>query len=345
MATRAGASRLAKRREDLGLAGEVAARELADHPEVEEGDAAVLAEQVVAGVGVAEGEVELAGVRVEEAVDDLRVTVAGRVGLVEDVVEHQAVDPLGDEHAAAAERGVDAGHPNEGMLAPEAGEAAMPGGLELVVALGGDPLGELARTSLTSRPGISRRRIGESMRRLRISDSTASAMPGYWTLTATSAPSWVRPRWTWPMLAAAAGSESISARTSSGLSPHSPSSTPWICFHETGGTSSRSDARRALQVLGLIRVEARELDRGEHLAGLHRRAAHDRELVDERVDRRDHAVAAAALAVGLVAAASRRSPAQRTAPPAATLPSAAVRATRPRVGPLDPESAAHGQSR
>ena len=49
-----------------------------------------------------------------------------------------------------------------------------------------------------------------------MSDTTASAIPGYWTLTATSAPSWVRPRWTWPMLAAAAGSGSISASTSSG---------------------------------------------------------------------------------------------------------------------------------
>ena len=38
-------------------------------------------------------------------------------------------------------------------------------------------------------------------------------------------------------------------------------------------------------------VEARELDRRKDLPGLHRRAAHHRELVDQRVDRRDDAVA------------------------------------------------------
>ena len=57
-----------------------------------------------------------------------------------------------------------------------------------------------------------------------------------------------------------------------------------------------------LQVLGLVGVEAGELDRREHLAGLHRGPAHDRELVDERVDRRDDAVAAAALTVVVGAA-------------------------------------------
>src|ERR1700761_5767349 len=50
----------------------------------------------------------------------------------------------------------------------------------------------------------------------------------------------------------------------------------------------------------LIRVQAWELDRREHLAGLHRGATHHGELVDERVDRRDHPVTspAPALLVG-----------------------------------------------
>ena len=42
--------------------------------------------------------------------------------------------------------------------------------------------------------------------------------------------------------------------------------------------------------------------RGEHLTGLHRRTPHRRELIDERVDRRDHAVTASALPLGLRAA-------------------------------------------
>ena len=80
-----------------------------------------------------------------------------------------------------------------------------------------------------------------------MSDSTASAIPGYWILTATSVPSAVRPRCTWPMLAAAAGSRSSSASTRSGASPHSDSSTPRICFHSTGGTLSRSEASRSFR--------------------------------------------------------------------------------------------------
>ena len=81
------------------------------------------------------------------------------------------------------------------MAAPVAGEAAVVGRLELVVALLGDRSRELGEhVGLTSSPGISRRNTGVSMRRLRMSDSTASAIPGYWTLTATSSPSWVRAR-------------------------------------------------------------------------------------------------------------------------------------------------------
>ena len=77
-----------------------------------------------------------------------------------------------------------------------------------------------------------------------MSDSTASAIPGYWTFTATSAPSLLRPRWTWPILAAAAGLGSISARTCSGSEPHSSARTPRISFQPTAGTLSRSEASR-----------------------------------------------------------------------------------------------------
>ncbi len=47
---------------------------------------------------------------------------------------------------------------------------------------------------------------------LRRSVSTASAMPGYWTLTATCRPSFVVARWTWPIEAAANASGSNSAK-------------------------------------------------------------------------------------------------------------------------------------
>ena len=132
-----------------------------------------------------------------------------------------------------------------------------------------------------SSPGISRRKTGVSSRRLRMSDSTASAIPGYWTLTASSSPSCERARWTWPMLAAAAGSGSISASTLSG------GSTPLALEHLVHLLPrDRRDvvAKRReplLQVLGLVGVEAGELDRRQDLPGLHRRPAHDRELVDQ----------------------------------------------------------------
>jgi len=76
-------------------------------------------------------------------------------------------------------------------------------------------------TALVSSPGASLRSSGNSRRRLRRSLSTASAMPGYWILTATSTPSLVRARWTWPIDAAASASRSMSASTRPTGSPHS----------------------------------------------------------------------------------------------------------------------------
>ena len=58
-----------------------------------------------------------------------------------------------------------------------------------------------------------------------MSDSRASAIPGYWILTATGVPSWRLARWTCPIEAAAKASCSIEAKTRSGLSSYSSSST------------------------------------------------------------------------------------------------------------------------
>ena len=54
---------------------------------------------------------------------------------------------------------------------------------------------------------------------------------------------------------------------------------------------------------GLVLVEPRELDRGQDLPSLHRRAAHRRELIDQRVDGRDQPIAAPPALVFLGAAA------------------------------------------
>src|SRR5215213_6035076 len=58
----------------------------------------------------------------------------------------------------------------------------------------------------------------------------------------------------------------------------------------------------SLKVSGLVLVESRELDRGQDLARLHRRAAHRRELIDQGVDRRHQTIAAPPPLVLLAAA-------------------------------------------
>jgi len=113
----------------------------------------VIAQEVIAGVGVAEREVELPGGPVEEAIDDLRVAVADWIGLAPDRGEVDAVHPFADEDAPAAELHVDRRDGDERMPAPEAGEDPMTRGLELVVALRRDPLAELREHRLDIEPG------------------------------------------------------------------------------------------------------------------------------------------------------------------------------------------------
>src|SRR3954468_14301408 len=78
--------------------------------------------------------------------------------------------------------------------------------------------------------------------RLRRSASTASATPGYCTLTATSRPSRVTARWTWPIEAAASGSGSMVAKAS----PTSASMSLRSFANGTLGAASRSSASLAL---------------------------------------------------------------------------------------------------
>ncbi len=77
--------------------------------------------------------------------------------------------------------------------------------------------------------------------------STASATPGYWTLTATARPSRVTARWTCPIEAAANASSSNSANTEAGFSPSSSRSSFSSRLNGSGGTSSRSLASVCLK--------------------------------------------------------------------------------------------------
>ncbi len=77
----------------------------------------------------------------------------------------------------------------------------------------------------------------------RRSDSSASATPGYWILTATMRPSCRVPRCTWPIEAAANASGSISANSSPNGSPrYSSSSTLRTFSHGIAGAEVRSFA-------------------------------------------------------------------------------------------------------
>ena len=67
-------------------------------------------------------------------------------------VEADAVDELGDEHAARRERGVDGRDPHERVAAEGAVDAALVLRLDLVVELVGDPLAQLGEQRLGVHP-------------------------------------------------------------------------------------------------------------------------------------------------------------------------------------------------
>ncbi len=95
--------------------------------------------------------------------------------------------------------------------------------------------------ALASRPGataLAKRTIVPALRR---SASSASAIPGYWILTATWRPSSSSARCTWPIEAAAKASVSISAKSSDSGSPSYSSSSTLTTFSQgIAGASVRS---------------------------------------------------------------------------------------------------------
>ena len=140
------------------------------------------------------------------------------------------------------------------------------------------------------------------MRMFRMSDSTASAIPGYWTLIATSSPALVCPA---VDLADARRGGRLGIDRGEhplGVLPplagdHLPHLLP---ADRVDVVAKRCEPR--LEMGGLVGVEPGELDRGQDLAGLHGRAPHRLKLIDERVDRRHQPVAATAAPVLLASA-------------------------------------------
>src|SRR5262249_41567728 len=110
-------------------------RKVFDTTEIEEDDATVAVEQVVAGVGVAVEDAVAQDGAEDEAEDDLAVAGAG--GLVElaDGGEVAPLDELGGEDAPARVAVDDARDANEGVAVVDAQEAALVVGLAGVVEL------------------------------------------------------------------------------------------------------------------------------------------------------------------------------------------------------------------
>ena len=128
---------------DRLLARQVAGVDHAHEPEVEEADAAVAEQQVVARVRVAGGAAEVVQGAEEEAVDDLAEAVALGGAQLLDLLEARALEQLGDEHAAARQVGVHGRDMRERVPAPGARDGAMVRGLDLVVELLGHALAQL----------------------------------------------------------------------------------------------------------------------------------------------------------------------------------------------------------
>ena len=117
-------------------------------------------------------------------------------------------------------------------------------------------------------------------------------MPGRWTLTTTASPVRSRARWVWPIDAAASGSQSNSAKTSSTVAPSSASSTAAMRSRGSGGTrfcsvasSSHTSAGQQVDAGGgdLAELDVDAAGLLEHPAQAHRLAVD----VDRRAGRRE----------------------------------------------------------
>ena len=199
-------------------------RELLDQAEVEERDLPAGPEQVVARVRVAVERVQPVEAAEHEAVDGL----GGQVALVlaTSVSTRRSGRPSASSVVSTrcwtTARRTTAGTWMNGWPRVVVGEQLLVGGLDARsraprrgapgarrrAARGRGP-GRPAPSPAKSRPALSR------------SASMASSTPGYCTLTATARPSWVMARCTWPIDAAAIGTGSHSANTSSGGAPSS----------------------------------------------------------------------------------------------------------------------------
>ena len=125
------------------LEHDLLAVELLRHPEVEEGDAAVLHQDEVAGMGVGVEVLKVEHRAEAAAEDDLAEAAALLLRQLLDPLEVHPRHQLGDEDPPPREPGDHFRHVDEGVVAVGAGEGALVLGLVLVVELLHDPLAQL----------------------------------------------------------------------------------------------------------------------------------------------------------------------------------------------------------
>ncbi len=189
---------------------------------------------------------------------------------------------LGDEHAAAAELRVDGRDEDERVAAPAALHRAVVLGLDLVVELVADPVAQLAGERLDVQAG--REALDQREQHLHVAQVGLDRLGDARVLDLDRDLAAVLGRRAVD-LADRGRRERLGLELGEGLRRRACSSSSLSSF-SIALNGQRRDVvaqrrERGLELLALGLRDRREVDGGQHLADLHRRAAHLAELLDE----------------------------------------------------------------
>ena len=301
---------------ERALALQVVGVDDAHEAEVEEADAVVVEQQVVAGMRVAARAPRVLERAEEEAEDDLAEAVA--LGLVEllDLLEAAAVEHLGHEHAAPRAAGVDGRDEDERVVAPGARHRAMVLGLDLVVELVADPFAQLLRERLDVQAGGEP--LDQRQQHLQVAQVGLDRLGDARVLDLDRDPLALGGRRAVD-LADRGGGERVVLEVVEEVFDRLAQLRLEQLLHALEGQRRDVVAQareRGLELLALGLGDRGEVDGREDLADLHRRAAHLAELLDQLAGGRGRALAGRGVG-GLVAAqgvdGARSGPAQALA--------------------------------
>ncbi len=227
---------------------------------------------------------------VEEPEDDLGEAVALRCGQLLDLLEAQAVEQVGDEHAAARDAGVHRRHVHERVPAPGPRDGAVVLRLDLVVELLADPLAQLGGERLDVHPR--REPLDERKQQAEVAQVGLDGL-GDARVLDLDRHRLALARDRAVHLADRGGREGLLLELGEGVGERRA---------ELGAQQlldlaerERRDVvaqrgERLLELLALGLRDRREVDRREHLADLHGGAAHRAELLDELARQRGRAL-------------------------------------------------------